>query len=98
MGFEVGQRVRVSASIIMYHYPTKRNEAFDVQGLEGIIQKDITMKDGVQLTATAPFFVKFLDHAKFKAHFSEDEIELIEESEEGAEGAAEAETTGASNS
>lgn len=78
-GLVVGMRVRVSRSIIMYHYPGKKNEAVDVEGFEGEIIKDISVEDGVQMSATAPFLINFSEsHPKFKAHLAEDELEAVE--------------------
>lgn len=76
MALEPGQKVRVSASVVMYHYPTHRNEPHDVQGLEGEIWKDVQYKDGVEMSATKPYVVKFKD-PKFIAHFGSDEIEAL---------------------
>lgn len=77
MAFEVGQNVRVAASVTMYHYPGKKNTPVDVEGFEGVVVRDISTLDDVEMTATAPYLVKFPDHPKFKAHFSDLELELI---------------------
>lgn len=81
MKLDVGTRVRVSRSIEMYHYPGRKNQLVDVQGFEGVIAQDKSLLDGVIITATAPYFVDFSEaHPKFKAHFEESELEVIEES------------------
>ena len=75
--FEVGQRVRVARSIIMYHMSGKRNQPVDVQGMEGTVTKDVSYKDGVEMSANCPFIVSFDDPPRFRAHFSENELEAI---------------------
>jgi hypothetical protein len=32
---KVGDRVRVRASVIVYHHPEHRNQPFDLKGMEG---------------------------------------------------------------
>eukprot|EP00274_Cyanoptyche_gloeocystis_P003831 CAMPEP_0196662484 /NCGR_PEP_ID=MMETSP1086-20130531/48918_1 /TAXON_ID=77921 /ORGANISM="Cyanoptyche gloeocystis , Strain SAG4.97" /LENGTH=151 /DNA_ID=CAMNT_0041997891 /DNA_START=41 /DNA_END=496 /DNA_ORIENTATION=+ len=70
--FEVGQRVRVSESVIVYHHPDRRNEPFDVKGLEGSVVKVV----GGLISANLPIQVEF--EKKFKAHFREEELEKVE--------------------
>mmetsp|Transcript_0 Transcript_0/g.1 ORF Transcript_0/g.1 Transcript_0/m.1 type:complete len:152 (-) Transcript_0:253-708(-) len=69
---DVGQRVRVSESVIVYHNPDKRNDACDVKGMEGTVVK---VFDGL-ISANLPIQVDF--GKKFKAHFREEELEKIE--------------------
>ncbi len=76
MELAVGQAVRVCTSVTMYHFPKHRNDPYDVQGLEGVIAKDLRYRDGVEMTANKPYLVKFLT-PKFSAHFSEDELEAL---------------------
>lgn len=80
MELKVGTRVRVNRNINMFHYPRKKNIAVDVCGFEGVIIKDVSMEDGVQMSATAPYVVLFDDHPKFRAHFDESELDVIEKS------------------
>lgn len=78
MALEVGQRVRVCKSVIMYHYPKRRNEPTDVKGFEGVVTKDVSYRDGVEMSATCPYVVSFENgHKKFSAHFEESELELL---------------------
>lgn len=83
MGFELGARVRVSRSVIMFHYPGKKNTPVDVEGYEGIVKKDISVKDGVEMSAIAPYMIDFREtgHPKFRAHFEEGELEAVDEPE-----------------
>lgn len=67
----------------MYHYPKKKNTPVNVQGFEGVIKKNVGFQDGVEVSATAPYLVLFPDHpptkgTRFAAHFTANEIELLE--------------------
>ncbi|CAN8074075.1 unnamed protein product [Agarophyton chilense] len=78
MELEVGQKVRVAKSVIMYHYPGKRNQPVDTEGFEGVVSKNVSHYEDVPMSATAPFIVEFSEpHSKFKAHFQEDELEVL---------------------
>ena len=68
---KVGDRIRVIQSVMVYHYPTHKQKAFDLKGLEGEISAII----GKPITASLPVKVKF--EPKFIAHVREDEIEVI---------------------
>jgi len=72
---QVGDRVRVSESVIVYHHPEHRNEAFDIKGLEGEVTAVITNWEGRPVSANYPVYVKF--DKKFRAHLQENEIELL---------------------
>ncbi|AFY37124.1 ferredoxin thioredoxin reductase alpha chain [[Leptolyngbya] sp. PCC 7376] len=67
----VGDRIRVTTSVIVYNHPQHRKEAFDLKGLEGDIEAVI----GRPITATLPVKVRF--EKKYAAHLREDEIEVI---------------------
>jgi hypothetical protein len=67
----IGDRVRVSKSVIVYHHPQHRQNPFDIKGIEGEI-KNIIEKP---VSANLPIFVQF--DKKFKAHFQESELEVI---------------------
>lgn len=72
---KVGDRVRVIQSVVVYHHPEHKKEAFDLQGMEGEIQKIVTEWQGRPVSANFPFFVQFTP--KFKAHLREDELEVV---------------------
>lgn len=77
---KVGDRVRVKKSVIFYHYPLRRNEAFDAKGLEGVVTQVVTEWQGRPVSANFPVHVEFpVEGAKkpFKAHLREDELEVI---------------------
>lgn len=67
----IGDRVRVSQSVIVYHHPQNRQKPFDIEGIEGEIMNIIEKP----VSANLPIFVQF--DKKFKAHFHESELEVI---------------------
>ena len=72
---KIGDRVRVAQSVIVYHHPEHKKESLDIKGMEGEIVAVITNWEGRPVSANLPIFVKF--DKKFKAHFREDELEVI---------------------
>ncbi|NBD16729.1 MAG: ferredoxin--nitrite reductase [Cyanobacteria bacterium] len=70
-----GDRVRVTESVIVYHHPKHKKEAFDIKGMEGTIQEIVTEWQGRPISANLPVKVKF--EKKFTAHLREDEVEVI---------------------
>ena len=72
---KVGDRVRVKESVVVYHHPQHRNEAFDIQGLEGEITGFANEWEGKPISANFPIVVKF--EGKFKAHLRENELEVV---------------------
>ncbi|MDJ0697955.1 ferredoxin-thioredoxin reductase variable chain [Mastigocoleus sp. MO_188.B34] len=76
LGMKVGDRVRVKESIIVYHNPEHRSEAFDIKGMEGEVLKIVTEWEGRPVSANLPILVKF--NKKFKAHLRESELEVIQ--------------------
>ena len=73
---KVGDRVRVMASTIVYHFPQHKKQPFDLKGMEGEIIYIITNWQGRPVSANFPILVKF--DKRFKAHFRDRELELIE--------------------
>lgn len=72
---KVGDRVCVSESVIVYHHPEHRGEAFDIKGLEGEVINIATEWQGRPVSANLPIRVKFTK--KFKAHLRTTELETI---------------------
>jgi len=70
-----GDRVRVTESVIVYHHPKHKKEAFDIKGMEGTIQEIVTEWQGRPISANLPVKVKF--EKKLTAHLREDEVEVI---------------------
>lgn len=72
---QIGDRVRVVTSVIVYHHPEHKKQAFDILGMEGEIVDIVKEWQGRPISANLPVLVKF--GPKFKAHFREQELELI---------------------
>jgi Ferredoxin thioredoxin reductase variable alpha chain len=72
---KVGDRVRVKDSVVVYHHPEHRNQAFDIKGTEGEIVGIATQWQGRPVSANLPIVVQFTK--KFKAHLRENELEVI---------------------
>ncbi len=71
----VGDRVRVTSSVIVYHHPEHKKTAFDLKGQEGVIAAFLTEWQGRPISANLPVLVQF--DKRLKAHFREDEITAI---------------------
>jgi hypothetical protein len=72
---KVGDRVRVKESVVVYHHPEHRGQAFDLKGTEGEISAIVTQWQGRPVSANLPILVQF--SKKFKAHLREGELEII---------------------
>ncbi|MBW4650447.1 MAG: ferredoxin-thioredoxin reductase variable chain [Kastovskya adunca ATA6-11-RM4] len=72
---KVGDRVRVTTSVIVYTHPEHRGQPFDAQGSEGEVIGIATEWHGRPVSANLPVQVRF--SKKFKAHFREDELEAL---------------------
>jgi Ferredoxin thioredoxin reductase variable alpha chain len=70
-----GDRVRVVKSVIVYHHPQQRKQPFDIKGMEGEVMKVMQDWQDRPISPNLPILVKFEN--KFKAHFREDELEVI---------------------
>jgi hypothetical protein len=72
---EVGTRIRVNTSVVVYHHPEHRNQGFDINGYEGEIAAIATSWQGRPVSANFPYVVKFTP--KFKVHLTEHEMEAV---------------------
>ena len=72
---KVGDRVRVKDSVVVYHHPEHRNQAFDIKGTEGEVTSIATQWRDRPVSANLPIVVQF--SKKFKAHLRENELEVI---------------------
>ncbi|ALF51879.1 ferredoxin--nitrite reductase [Nostoc piscinale CENA21] len=72
---KVGDRVRVVQSVVVYHHPEHRSQAFDLEGSEGDVVDIVTQWQGRPVSANLPVLVQF--NKKFKAHLREKELEII---------------------
>ncbi|QQE67209.1 hypothetical protein GFS31_39210 [Leptolyngbya sp. BL0902] len=76
----VGNRVRIKASVIFYHHPLHRNEAFDANGLEGTVVGVLNDYQGRPISPNFPVQVEFaVEGVKrpFRAHLKADELEVV---------------------
>ncbi len=73
---QVGDRVRVKTSVVIYHHPKHRGQGFDIINQEGTIDKIATEWKGRPISANFPLIVKF-DNDKLRAHLRADELEAI---------------------
>ena len=67
VAMKVGDRVRVKESVVMYHHPEHRGQAFDIKGTEGEVIGIATEWQGRPVSANLPILVRFTK--KFKAHY-----------------------------
>ena len=72
---KVGDRIRVTESVIFYHHPEHRNQPFDVKGMEGEVVAVIHEWRGRPVSANLPVQVQF--SKKFRGHFRENEVEVL---------------------
>jgi hypothetical protein len=72
---KVGDRVRIKESVMVYHHPEHRGQAFDLKDTEGEVTGIVTEWHGRPVSANLPVLIQF--SKKFKAHLRENEIELI---------------------
>ncbi|NCQ85060.1 MAG: ferredoxin--nitrite reductase [Microcystis aeruginosa Ma_QC_Ca_00000000_S207] len=77
---KVGDRVRVIESVVVYHHPEHKSDPFDVKGLEGEVKGIVTEWRGRAVSANLPVLVEF--SKKFKAHFRDFELEILEKAAE----------------
>jgi len=79
MTLEVGQRVRVKESVVIYVHPEHRNQAFDAQGSEGEVIKVLNDWQGRPISPNLPIIVQFRvgEKKKFSAHFQAYELEVL---------------------
>jgi hypothetical protein len=66
-----GDRVQVTASVVVYTHPEHRGQPFDLQGQQGEVVSVIDGWKGRPVSPTLPVVVAF---GKFRAHFRADEL------------------------
>ena len=69
-----GDAVKVSQSVVVFHHPQHRGQAFDLQGQEGEVVSVLNDFKGRVISPTLPVVVAF---GKFRAHFRADELEAV---------------------
>jgi hypothetical protein len=73
---KVGDRVRVKQSTVVYTHPEHKKQPFDIKDSEGEIINILTDWHGRPISPNLPILVQF--SKKFKAHFREEELEIID--------------------
>ena len=78
--FDVGARVRVKSSVVVYHVPKTKGQAIDLKGLEGVVDARADDHNGKKTSATMPCKVALPlpdgSGKTFIAHLEEEELEL----------------------
>ncbi|WP_293329803.1 ferredoxin-thioredoxin reductase variable chain [Microcoleus sp. CAWBG58] len=72
---KIGDRVCVKNSVVVYHHPENRSQPVEIKGMEGEIVAIVHEWQGRPVSANWPVLVQF--DKKFRAHFKEDEVELV---------------------
>ena len=68
---QVGDKVTVEASVVVYNHPQHRGEAFDMKGESGEVVNVLRDWKGRVISPTLPVIVAF---GRYKAHFRADEL------------------------
>ena len=74
MSMQPGDQVTVSESVVVYHHPQHRGEAFDLKGQQGEVLQVLQDWKGRTISPTLPVVVAF---GKFRAHFRPDELQSV---------------------
>ena len=69
-----GDKVKVSSSVVVFHHPQHRGQAFDLEGQEGEVVSVLESWKGRPISPTLPVVVAF---GKFKAHLRSDELSAL---------------------
>lgn len=69
-----GDQVTVSESVVVFHHPQHRGEAFDLKGQQGEVVQVLNDWKGRAISPTLPVVVAF---GKFRAHFRQDELQAL---------------------
>lgn len=71
---QAGDKVTVSANVVVFNHPEHRGEAFDLQGSEGEVVNVLDDWKGRPISPTLPVIVAF---GRYKAHFRGDELTAV---------------------
>jgi len=69
-----GDQVRVRQSVVVFHHPQHRGEAFDLRGQTGEVVNVLNDWQGRPISPNLPVLVAF---GRFRAHFRDDELEAV---------------------
>ncbi len=71
---KVGDRVRVTEPVLVYHHPGNKNSEYNLLGHTGEVIAVLKEWQGKPISANMPVVVQF--ESKFRAHLREGELEL----------------------
>ena len=71
---QVGDKVVVSSSVLVYNHPQHRGEAFDMKGSQGDVVSVLSEWRGRPIGPTLPVVVAF---GRYKAHFRATELSPV---------------------
>jgi hypothetical protein len=66
-----GDQVTVRQSVVVFHHPEHRGQAFDLQGQQGQVLEVLGDWKGRPISPTLPVVVAF---GRFRAHFRAEEL------------------------
>ena len=69
-----GDQVKVCQSVVVFHHPEHRGQAFDLHGQQGEVHQVLSTYKDRPISPTLPVVVAF---GRFRAHFRADELEAI---------------------
>jgi hypothetical protein len=69
-----GDKVRVSTSVVVFHHPQHRGQAFDLIGQDGEVVTVLEDWKGRPISPTHPVVVAF---GKLRVHLRSDELTLL---------------------
>ncbi|MEB3265359.1 MAG: ferredoxin-thioredoxin reductase variable chain [Cyanobacteriota bacterium] len=69
-----GDQVTVSQSVVVFHHPQHRGQAYDLKGQQGEVVSVLNEWKGRPISPNLPVVVAF---GKFRAHFRGDELEPV---------------------
>jgi hypothetical protein len=71
---KVGDRVRVTEPVLVYHHPGAKNSEYNLIGHAGEVIAVLKEWQGKPISANLPVVVQF--ESKFRVHLREGELEL----------------------
>ena len=74
LSMQPGDQVRVSQSVVVFHHPEHRGQAFDLKGQQGEVFQVLNDYKGRTISPTMPVIVAF---GRFRAHFRSEELEPV---------------------
>ena len=71
---QAGDQVKVSKSVVVFHHPEHRGQAFDLQGQIGEVKEVLHDWKGRPISPTLPVVVAF---GKCRVHLRPDELTVL---------------------